>query len=61
MPKYPDPPSLTLALAIRDLLEESGLCQSDQQTALGVVGQLVGESAHPYLRVTAPADAASVE
>jgi hypothetical protein len=41
MPNHPDPPSLTLARAIRDLLVDSGATVSDQHAALKIAQQVV--------------------
>jgi hypothetical protein len=41
MPNHPDPPSLTLARAIRDLLQDSGATVSDQHAALEIAQHVV--------------------
>lgn len=42
MADHPDPPCLTLARAIFDLLEESGATMTDQNAALNIVGTVIG-------------------
>jgi hypothetical protein len=41
MPNHPDPPSLTLARAIWNLLEDSGAMVSDQNAALEIAQHVV--------------------
>lgn len=41
MPNHPDPPSLTLARAIRDLLVDSGAMMSDQNAALEIAQTVI--------------------
>lgn len=41
MPNHPDPPSLTLARAIRDLLVDSGAMMSDKTAALDIAQRVI--------------------
>lgn len=41
MPQHPDPPSLTLARAIRDLLVDSGAMMSDKTAALDIAKDII--------------------